>query len=163
MKTLLLMRHGKSNWDDATLPDHDRPLSKRGRRDAPRMGKLLQELQLIPDLVISSTALRARKTASAVLETCGGPADIQTHPEIYDGDQEDMLEILRTVSPLVETVLLVGHNPSLEVLAEMLCAENLHLPTAAIARIDLNIATWQELTEVTPGRLNGFWTPRELN
>ncbi len=162
MKTLLLMRHAKSSWKEDSMPDHDRPLNKRGRHSAPQMGKLLQEQSLIPDLVISSTAVRALSTAEAVLESCHAGAEIQTHPEIYDGDVEDILEILRTLPDEAQIVLLVGHNPGMEVLAEMLCAETVQMPTAAIARIELQLERWQELSEVTPGRLNGYWAPREL-
>ena len=70
MKTLLLLRHAKSSWSDPTLPDHDRPLNKRGIHDAPRMGKLLRHEHLMPDLILSSTAVRAKKTAELVAKAC---------------------------------------------------------------------------------------------
>jgi len=75
MKTLLVLRHAKSSWDDSALDDHERPLNQRGRRDAPRMGKLMREYGLIPDVVISSDAVRARLTAEALAEATGGPAE----------------------------------------------------------------------------------------
>lgn len=163
MKTLLLMRHAKSSWKDDALPDHDRPLNKRGKRDAPRMGKLLREQDLIPDLILCSTSVRATSTAQAVLDECGGGAEIQRHPEIYDGDEADILEILCCLPEEAQTVLLVGHNPGLEVLVEMLSAENAAMPTSAIAQIELDLQRWQDLNEVTPGRMKGYWSPRELN
>ena len=69
MKTLLVLRHAKSSWKDANLEDHDRPLNKRGKKTAPKMGKLIKDEKLVPDLMISSTALRAKKTAEAVAKT----------------------------------------------------------------------------------------------
>lgn len=163
MKTLLLMRHAKSSWKDDALPDHDRPLNKRGKHDAPKMGKLLREQDLVPDLILCSTAVRATQTAKAVLDECGGDAEIHRHPEIYDGGEDDVLEILRALPDEVERVLLIGHNPGLEVLVEMLSAESAAMPTAAVAHIELDIAHWQKLCEVTCGRLKGYWAPRELN
>lgn len=161
MKTLLLMRHAKSSWKEDALPDHDRPLNKRGKSDAPQMGKLLREHDLVPDLILCSTAVRAASTARAVLDECGGEAEIQRHPEIYDGGECEILEILRCVPEGVETVLLVGHNPTISVLVEMLSAESVPMPTAAIAQIELSIKHWQGLSEVTRGRLKGYWVPRE--
>lgn len=162
MKNLLLMRHAKSSWKDDALPDHDRPLNKRGKHDAPQMGKLLREQNLVPDLILCSTALRATSTAQAVLDECHGGAEIQRHPEIYDGDQEDILGILRCLPGEVQTVLLVGHNPGLSELVELLSAESAPMPTAAIAHLELDLERWQDLTEVTRGRMKGYWVPREL-
>jgi len=161
MKTLLLMRHAKSSWDDDRLADHNRPLSKRGKNDAPRMGRLLKELQLVPDLVLSSTAVRAQKTAEAVVDACGCVETLQSFPEIYEDGMEGMLEILRTLPPEYEIVLVIGHNPDVELLVSELTGESVRMPTAAIARVDLSLQSWHALTEVTPGKLTGYWTPRQ--
>ena len=83
MKTLLLLRHAKSSWKDESLTDHDRPLNKRGKKTAPLMGHLLREKNLVPDLVVSSTAVRARSTAEAAAEACGYPGEITLTDELY--------------------------------------------------------------------------------
>ena len=83
MKTLLVLRHAKSSWNDPALDDHERPLNKRGRRDAPRMGELVREYGLIPDVVISSDAVRARLTAEAVAEAARYPGEILLDPRLY--------------------------------------------------------------------------------
>ena len=83
MKTLLIMRHAKSSWKEQDLPDHDRPLNKRGEKDAPRMGKLLKDEDLIPDLIMSSSAVRAKKTAELVVKTCKYKGKIVLNHSLY--------------------------------------------------------------------------------
>ena len=83
MKTLLLMRHAKSSWDDPDVADHDRPLNKRGKKDAPRMGQWLAEQGLTPEVIVTSTAKRARKTAELVAESCGCQREPIVLPELY--------------------------------------------------------------------------------
>jgi phosphohistidine phosphatase len=83
MKTLLIMRHAKSSWKDPDLPDHDRPLNKRGKHDAPSMGKLLKDEDLIPDLIISSTAARAKKTAELVAKACKYKGEISLNQSLW--------------------------------------------------------------------------------
>src|SRR4029079_4472733 len=97
MKTLLVMRHAKSSWKDATLDDHDRPLKKRGQKAAPKMGALLCERGLVPDLIVSSTALRAVATSKAVAEACGYVREIQLVHDLYLADAKTCVEVLRTL------------------------------------------------------------------
>jgi phosphohistidine phosphatase len=114
MKTLLVLRHAKSSWNDPALDDHERPLNKRGRRDAPRMGELLREHGLIPDVVISSDAVRARLTAEAVAGAAGYAGAIVLDPRLYLAGPADILSLLQRVRGKAETVMIVGHNPGLE-------------------------------------------------
>ena len=162
MKTLLVLRHAKSSWSDSALDDHERPLNKRGRRDAPRMGELVKEHGLIPDLVISSDAVRARLTAKAVVEAACYEGEILLDQRLYMASPADMLSLLRTLPEKAETVMIVGHNPGLEELVLQLTGERQDMPTAALARIVLPVDQWRDLTPSTRGTLLGHWRPKEL-
>jgi phosphohistidine phosphatase len=162
MKTLLVLRHAKSSWDDAALDDHERPLNKRGRRDAPRMGELVREHGLIPDVVISSDAVRARLTAEAVIEAARYAGAILLDRRLYLAGPADILSLLRTVGEKAETVMIVGHNPGLEELVAQLTGDWQNLPTAALAQIVLPIDRWRDLNLSSRGTLVGHWGPKEL-
>ena len=162
MKTLLVLRHAKSSWSDPALDDHERPLSTRGRRDGPRMGELLRECGLIPDVVISSDAVRARLTAEAVVAAARFAGAILLDHRLYMASPADILSLLRTVPEEAETVMIVGHNPGLEELVAQLTGERQDLPTAALAQIVLPIDRWRDLTRSTRGTLVGHWRPKEL-
>ena len=162
MKTLLVLRHAKSSWSDPALDDHERPLNKRGRRDGPRMGQLVREYGLIPDVVISSDAVRARLTAEAVVEAARYAGQILLDPHLYMASAGDILSRLRVVREKAETVMIVGHNPGLEELVAQLTGERQDLPTAALAQIVLPIHRWRDLTLSTRGTLLGHWRPKEL-
>jgi phosphohistidine phosphatase len=162
MKTLLVLRHAKSSWNDRALDDHERPLTKRGRRDAPRMGELVREYGLMPDVVISSDAVRARLTAEAVAEAARYAGEIVLDPHLYMACPADILWLLSTVRENAETVMIVGHNPGLEKLVEQLTGERQDLPTAALAQIGLPIDQWRDLKRSTRGTLVGLWRPEEL-
>jgi phosphohistidine phosphatase len=162
MITLLIMRHAKSSWEDNGLHDHDRPLNKRGKLNAPRMGRLLRELDLVPDLILTSSARRARDTAAAVADQSGYEGEVQVVNDLYAAPAEAYLEVLAASDEHHERILVIGHNPGLEELLEMLTGEHEHLPTAAIARVDLDIPRWQSLTDETRGKLVMVWRPKEL-
>ena len=162
MKTLLVLRHAKSSWNDPALDDHERPLNKRGRRDAPRMGELVREYGLIPDVIISSDAVRARLTAEAVAEAARHVGEILLDPHLYLACPADILSLLTTVRENAGTVMIVGHNPGLEKLVEQLTGERQDLPTAALAQVGLPIDHWRDLKRSTRGTLVGLWRPEEL-
>ena len=162
MKTLLVLRHAKSGWNDQALDDHERPLNKRGRRDAPRMGVLVRECGLIPDVIISSDAVRARVTAEAVAEAARYAGEILLDPHLYLACPADILSRLTTVREHAGTVMIVGHNPGLEKLVEQLTGERQDLPTAALAQIGLPIDRWRDLKLSTRGMLVDLWRPEEL-
>jgi phosphohistidine phosphatase len=162
MRTLLVLRHAKSSWKETALDDHERPLNKRGRRDGPRIGKLVREHGLTPDVIISSDAVRARLTAEAVAETAGYAGEIRFEGALYAASPADILAVLRTVTmTTARTVMIVGHNPGLEELVARLTGEQPDLPTAALAQIVLPIDRWRDLKESTRGRLLGHWRPKE--
>lgn len=142
MKSLLLLRHAKSSWKDAALADHARPLNKRGQHDAPLVGAWLQQQHLLPDFVLSSTAVRARDTARAVIDASGYQGEWRTLPQLYDAPPDAIVKVLQTLPASAQQVLLVGHNPGLEALATALTGETVTLPTATLAQLLIPITHW---------------------
>lgn len=161
MKTLLLLRHAKSSWDNPRLADFERPLNGRGRADAPRMAALIHKEELEPDVIITSAAKRALATAQAVAEACSEQPLLRATRDLYMGDAEDYLACLGEVPETVSIVLLVGHNPGLEELLEELTGKWERLPTAALAVISLPANTWAEAA-AAGGELQQVWRPKEL-
>jgi phosphohistidine phosphatase len=165
LKTLLLLRHAKSSWNEQDLPDHDRPLNKRGQKDAPRMAKLLKDEDLIPDLIISSTAVRAKKTAGLVAKACKYKRKVVLKHSLYGAEPAAYLHILEGLSDKQMAVLIVGHSPSVEETVEMLTGSlDVIMPTCALAHITLPIQNWAELKEQkVKGKLLKVWRPKELS
>lgn len=162
MKTLLLMRHAKSSWAEEGLPDHDRPLNSRGKRDAPRMGKLILDQNLVPDRILSSTAKRARKTAQKVAESCGFTREIERIAELYGASPAEWYKVLASLEEPNDRILGIGHNPGVEEFLERLIGDYEPMPTGAVARVELPIQRWADLNPETQGSLIGFWTPKEV-
>ena len=163
MKTLLILRHAKSSWKHEDLADHDRPLNKRGKRDAPRMGVLLRDKQLVPELIISSTAKRARKTASKAARECEYQGVIELTGDLYLAPPSQYIQVLQNVPDHINRVMVVGHNPGAEDLVALLTNHAEHFPTAAMAHVQLSIDSWHELSAETTGKLVDLWLPRELD
>ena len=162
MKTLLLLRHAKSSWKQADVADHDRPLNKRGKQDAPRMGKLLRQKKLTPEVIVSSTAARARCTADAVADACTFDGVVQLDRRLYLAAPAEILDVLRQGGGAANRVLLVAHNPGLAELLVRLTGKTEVFPTAALAQIQLPIDGWKDLRSSTRARLVNLWRPREL-
>lgn len=163
MKTLLLLRHAKSSWEDPALADHDRPLNKRGRKAAPRMGRLLTETGLRPDRVLCSSARRAQETLRLVFEAAGIDIPSDTRRDLYHCDVAEFVAALRGVAEPADCVMIVGHNPGLEDFLVHLtnCREG--FPTAALAQIELDLTAWSQFGTGSGGRLVQLWRPRELD
>lgn len=162
MKTLLVLRHAKSSWKNATLADYERPLNKRGKRDAPRMGELIKQEGIVPDLIISSSAERALATAEAVALASGYESEIQTTRQLYHGWPDNYIEAIRSVPDEYVCVMVVGHNPGMESLVEELIGEWIRMPTAALVQIALEIDHWSDLDLESSERLVDYWRPKEL-
>lgn len=145
MKTLFILRHAKSSWDNADLADFDRPLNKRGLESAPSVGEIICKNKFQIDSIISSPAKRAEQTAILVKEAANIKAEIQFDERIYEASPHRLLEILSESDDKIKSVLLVGHNPGLEGLVKMLTQENESMPTAALAVIDLEIDDWKQI------------------
>ena len=159
MKTVILMRHAKSSWKFPELPDKDRPLTKRGERDAPRMGKLLKKEEVIPERILSSTAVRAAATAEAVAQKLDYKEEITYMDSLYMAEPANIIEALQTLPAEVKKVLVVGHNPGMEGLAQILGGKVVDLPTAAMAEIKIPIKDWMELNYGVEGELVGLFRP----
>lgn len=162
MKTLLILRHAKSSWSNPGLADIDRPLNKRGKRDAPRMGALLLEQELVPDIILCSPAVRAKKTAKAVSEGSGYEGEIEIHPDFYPGDPDTFIETLYSLPDQIDTVMIVAHNPGLEEFLYVLTGESVRMPTSALAQLSLPIDKWFELDDESGGKLINLWRVKEL-
>jgi phosphohistidine phosphatase len=162
MKTLLLLRHAKSSWKHPELADHDRPLNKRGKRTAPLMGALLQDEDLIPDLILCSSAVRTHITAILVAKSCTYTGEIKQTRKLYLAEPQTYLEVLQQVSEKHGRVLVVGHNPGLEELIEALTGEAMVMPTAALAYIELPLKRWRDLDMNTECKLVNVWRPKNL-
>jgi len=163
MKTLLILRHAKSSWKFPDLTDHDRPLNRRGKRDAPRMGRMLRGRELVPDLVISSTATRAKDTASAVAIHSGYKGKRIKFESLYAAEPAAYLAVLRELADNYQRVLIVGHNPGVEELIELLTGEIHIVPTCTLAQIEFDIEKWSDtLHRLTDrGRLVEILKPDE--
>ena len=167
MRRLHLLRHAKSSWEDPSLRDHERPLAPRGRKAAKRIARWAQENDVRPELVASSSAVRARETLERVLPGLGKP-EVRIEEELYAATAEALLERVRALPDEVEEAMLVGHNPGLGDLALLLAepgdlreraAEK--VPTGALATLEADVARWSDL-EPGGARLVAFVQPREL-
>ena len=169
-KTLMLLRHAKSSRENPEIADFDRPLTRRGRRDAPRMGKRMRESGLEPDLVLCSDAKRARETWTGLAETLKSAAPVLFERGLYMANPKVLLNRLHRLAANVGSVLVIGHNPGLEEVARALADGKgeafqrllQKFPTAALARLDFDLEDWRKL-EPGSGRLSLFVTPAELD
>jgi phosphohistidine phosphatase len=161
MKTLLLMRHAKSDWDADYGPDHDRPLNERGLRSARLMGRVLADEGLVPDLIISSTAVRARRTAELAIEAGDWEAELVLDRSLYDEGPRGVLEAGAS-APDVSSVMLVGHQPTWSMLVSALTGERADMKTAAVAVIELDLDSWAELPGAS-GTLTKVLGPRSYD
>ena len=151
MKTLVLVRHAKSAWDEPGLDDHERPLAKRGLRDAPEMGHRLAERGLEPDVILSSTAVRARMTAELIADALGFRADrVTTDERLYAASPEEILGVVRQLNPAVDIAMLVAHDPGMSDLAHRLSGEIDHMPTCGVAEFRFAAWSWSEIAESEP-------------
>jgi phosphohistidine phosphatase len=165
MRTLYLLRHAKSSWDNPALPDHERPLAPRGLRDAKRIAKHIGRLGITPALVLCSSALRTQETLDVLRPTLAEAA-VQVDEQLYGSSSETLLERIRSVPDEVGSVLLIGHNPGLQDLALVLASRGAKLkrleakfPTAALAT--LAVGPWSTLS---PGdaELVAYVVPKQL-
>jgi phosphohistidine phosphatase len=163
MKRLYLVRHAKSDWGRPGLADFDRPLNKRGKKDAPLMGKYLKSVwQIEPDLILCSTAKRAKSTAKRLLKAFDYPKNqIAWHERIYSGDADDVLGLIRRVDNGCGQVMLIGHNPDITTLInELTNADIFDVPTCGVAGIDLDIDAWEDIVS---GNLVFFEVPKAID
>ncbi len=159
MKTLLLMRHAKSDWSDSAQSDFDRPLNKRGRSDAPRMAVLLNSAGCLADFVLSSPANRARQTAELVMESGRIDGTLGFDERLYLADSSTLSQVVRSAADSCESGLVIAHNPGMEDWLTDLSGCGLRFPTAAMACVQLDIGRWSDIVDGC-GQLQWFVTPR---
>lgn len=168
MKKLYIIRHAKSSWDNPEMDDLDRPLNKRGKRDAPQMGKQLKEKEVTPDFMLSSPAERARATCEAIAEVLSfNKEKIKIDRRLYHANEDQILEVIRGIknSPRdsEEVVLLFGHNPGLTEFANALLNQYIdNIPTCGIVAAELPVDYWQDVT-FGCGRMLFFDFPKKLD
>lgn len=162
MRILTLFRHAKSSWDYPELPDFERPLNARGRRDAPAMAARLKKLPPRPDLLLSSPALRALTTARMVAEGLGmAPEEVAVNARIYEASADALLRVVRELDDAHRHVVLFGHNPGISAGAHLLAECDFdEMPTAAAARIEFEVKTWRDVAPGA-GSLAAFLRPKD--
>lgn len=167
MKTLYVLRHAKSDWGEA-VPDFDRPLNQRGRKAAKAIGGEMKERGIIPDLVISSPAVRARETIERVLEAFGEEVGLTGDHRIYEASTATLMDVVRGAPEEVERLMIVGHNPGFHDLVIRLTEPSAlreeaeqKFPTAALAEIRFDVVRWEEIAPGN-GRLEDLIKPRDL-
>ena len=159
MKTLIVLRHAKSEHP-LGVADFDRGLNERGKRDALRVGEVLRERGLTPDIIVSSSARRARKTAHRVAQNFGYERDIVETEDLYEAGPWGIITVIQQIPEEAATAVIVGHNPGFWGLVQTLGGAIDHFPTAAWAGLRLPVEFWAEVTEMTRGELAEFWYPK---
>jgi phosphohistidine phosphatase len=161
MKTLFLMRHAKAAADDAGT-DHERPLTSRGTKNAASMGELLGGENLVPQLIMSSSAVRARDTAIALAEACEWKPELRIVRALYLADAAAILAQAARASDSVESLMIVGHNPAMEDVVSELAGNKEHFPTSAIARFTVPSTRWSEISNRRL-ELVRIWRAKEID
>jgi len=142
MKKLYLIRHAKSSWKNLDIDDFERPLNKRGEKNAPFMGEILKDKGVFPDLILSSPALRAKTTAMTIAKKIDYKKKLAYRKKIYEASSSELLKILKSIDDSHKTVFLVGHNPSLNDLAEYFVEFYNNIPTCGIVEIEFSTRSW---------------------
>jgi phosphohistidine phosphatase len=168
VRTVILLRHGKSSWSDPTLADLDRPLAPRGERASRRIGKYIRRKKIRPALVLCSPSLRTRQTLEAIESSLGEGSSVEFEPQLYAASEGELLQRLRALPDSVDSVMLIGHNPGLHELARVLASRGAELPrlkekfpTGALARLVADNESWAALGP-GDGELVDYIVPREL-
>ena len=163
MKQLLIARHAKSSWDDFTIEDHERPILEKGRQKSEKVAAALKQKIILPDLIISSTAKRAKETAIILATGLGYPIDnIRYEKRIYHADADDIFNELFGLDDSITSVMVVGHNPTLTDLVNHFSKTMIdNLPTSAVASVTFKTAQWEK-TGSSKFKLKFIMRPRDL-
>lgn len=161
MRILYLLRHAKSSWNDATLRDFDRPLKKRGREAAKRIGERLAAESLSKLLVICSPAVRTRETAAIVLKSANLQAAPRFDDRIYEASLRELVQIVSEIPDDAEVAIMIGHNPGFEELLAFLTGEHRRMPTCALGKIKFEDVSWKDV-RAGEGSLEWLIAPKEL-
>jgi phosphohistidine phosphatase len=160
MKTLFVLRHAKSSWDDPDLADFDRPLNDRGEAAAPFMGQVMKREGFEPETIRSSPAARAKATALLAKEHGGIAAEVVFEERIYEASTQTLKRVVSDIEDEYRSAMIVGHNPGMEGLVRLLSGKSEPMPTGSLAVIDLDIASWSDL-DTSRGRLRTVIRPKD--
>jgi phosphohistidine phosphatase len=162
-RDLILIRHTKSSWSDLSLSDFDRPLKKDRIGDAKRMAAKLKELELAPDLIICSPALRTRQTAEIFCKKLGYPfKKVQFDKRLYETTEMELLQVIRETDEAIETLMVVGHNPSITNFTNLFSKVSIaEVPTTGVVWLEFKNNDW-EIYRSTPSRIKYFLTPKTI-
>lgn len=162
MKNLLILRHAKSDWNSSAETDFDRPLNKRGMKDAPVMGEVLREWEIVPQMILSSPAVRAKTTAELVAETCNCIGGMNLISDFYGSTPATILKYVNEIPIEIETAMVVGHNPTMEDFLSLICGNgklNVKFPTCGLAHVVFDADSWDRV-QYGSGQLNWFLIPK---
>ncbi len=162
MKTLILMRHAKSDWKQPGLADHDRPLNARGLRAAPAMGRHAREAGLEVDVILASSAVRVQQTVELLRQEWAADAELLTNKSLYLATPEQIVSDVQALHDDWVHALVVAHNPGLSALASWLAQADIDMPTAAMAVFKFASPSWLESFSAAERELAEFWKPRDL-
>ena len=162
MRTLILMRHAKSDWNSPQLADHDRPLNARGRRAAPLMARHLLGMGTRTDVILASSALRVQETLTLLQSEWEPQATVWTVPNLYLASPQEIIRQVEALHDDWHRAMVIGHNPGLSLLASQLSGEPMELPTAAIALFTSTSNGWTGALTSATWTLEALWKPRDL-
>lgn len=146
MKKLYIIRHAKSSWKNPTLDDFERPLSKRGKKDAPFMAKILQQKGVMPDIIISSPALRAKTTAELIAKELNFKKQITYNSKLYEADTDNIFDTILTIDESCNIVFLIGHNPGFNMFVETLVNFKKNIPTCGIVELEIDSEYFKDIS-----------------
>ena len=162
MKELILIRHAKSSWSNPLLDDFERPLNKRGEKNAPFMAKVLKQKGLTPDLIISSPSIRTKQTLDYFIQDFDYKGEIILEESIYEAPFENLLKVIKNIDDKYKTIFLFGHNPGLNDLVDFLIGNfEENIPTSGVLKLNFDIKKWENLKEKI-GILEFFIYPKCL-
>jgi phosphohistidine phosphatase len=163
-KVLLILRHAKSSWKDKKVDDHDRPLNNRGRREAIKMAEHLKITNILPDTIITSSALRAVETTKYLCKYSGFNNLVEVNFSLHRGGIDAYINALATVSNDKQKLLIVGHNPDLEELAGILINGKIRIQTCTLVQLKLSIENWKsiDLHCNFKSELVDIWRPKKI-
>lgn len=160
MKKIYIVRHAKSSWEHPGLKDYERPLNNRGLRDAPLMAKRLKDLGAVPDLLISSHAVRAHHTARFFAEALNCPREIEVASGLYGAEPGDIVQMIQELDNSIKEVCIFGHNPTITDLVNHYAETHIsNVPTCGVVVLEAEIDDWKAFVQATV-RLRHFLYPK---
>ena len=161
-RSIIIFRHGKSDWDATYSKDHDRPLSSRGIEASKKMGRFLKDIKTIPDIIISSTALRTKTTAELAIKYGGWSSHFITDNRIYGCSSNFLLELTHLLDDSNSMACFVGHEPTCSSFISLCTFQSEKFKTASMAKIDFNCDTWEEV-KFGKGNLDWIKSPKDIS